>query len=231
MINMKFIIIGLGIFGSSLAEKLTSQGHEVIGVDKKIEKVDLLKDRITHTIALDSTDSQAVSQLPLKDTDVVIVAIGENEGANIITTAQMKQYGVKRLVSRAVSPLHQTVLETMGVDLVVHPESETAERWAKKLNLKGVIDSFELADQYNIIEAKLPNRYIGKRLKELDLRKKFNILVLNTIKPAEEKNIFGVTRKVNKIHELASANTMIEEDDIVVLYGKLPDIKNLLKED
>ena len=130
---MKYIIFGLGNFGSSLGQKLTEQGNEVIGVDNDMAKVDSLKEKISHTVCLDSTDQFTVSGLPLKDTDVVIVAIGEDQGANIMTSAVLKNLNVKRLISRAITPLHETVLEAMGINEIVHPEEETAERWAKKL--------------------------------------------------------------------------------------------------
>ena len=103
---MKYIIFGLGNFGSSLGQKLTEQGNEVIGIDRSMEKVDDLKEKISHTICMDSTDQFTVSGLPLKDTDVVIVAIGEDQGANIMTTAVLKNLKVKRLISRAITPLH-----------------------------------------------------------------------------------------------------------------------------
>ncbi len=130
---MKYIILGLGHFGTSLAEKLTQMGHEVIGVDKDMKKVEEYKERITHTICMDCTDGTAVNNLPLNDVDVVIVAIGENEGPNLMATALMKEHNVKRIISRAVRPLHETVLHAMGITEIVHPEEEAAERWANKL--------------------------------------------------------------------------------------------------
>lgn len=228
---MKYIIIGLGNFGSSLAEKLTAIGHEVIGVDSKMNRVDAYKEKITHTICLDSTDQQAVSQLPLKDTDVVIVCIGEDEGANIMATALMKRMKVKRLISRAVSPLHENVLEAMGVDEIVHPEEETANRWAKKLNMIGVVDSFELTGEYSIIEVNVPDKFVGKTLLELGFLKDFNVIVLTTIKLKEEKNLIGITRKVNEVQGVASSHTVLNEGEIMVLYGNIKDIEQLLKED
>jgi len=227
---MKFIIIGLGNFGSSLAQKLTNSGHEVIGVDSKMSKVELLKEKITHTICLDSTDVNAVKHLPLEDTDIVMVCIGEDEGASILTTALMKQLNVKRLISRAVSPLHQTILEAMQVDEIVHPEEETAERWAKKLNIMGVVDSFELTGEYNIIEAKVPKHFIGKTLEEIGVRRNYNVIVLTTIKMSEEKNLIGIVRKVSKVQEVASGKTLLDANDILVLYGRINDIKHFLKE-
>ncbi|WP_332910411.1 TrkA family potassium uptake protein [Algoriphagus boritolerans] len=129
---MKYIIIGLGNFGASLAQKLTEEGNEVIGIDRNMTKVDATKEKISHTICMDSTDEFTVSGLPLKDTDIVLVAIGEDQGANIMTTAIIKNIGVKRLISRAINPLHEKVLQAIGVDEIIHPEEETAERWAKK---------------------------------------------------------------------------------------------------
>jgi trk system potassium uptake protein TrkA len=95
---MKYIVLGLGHFGRSLAIHLTELGHEVIGADKRINIVEQLKDKITHTVCLDSTDKDAVTSLPLRDTDAVIVAIGEDEGASLMTTALIKQLGVKRII-------------------------------------------------------------------------------------------------------------------------------------
>jgi len=227
---MKFIIIGLGTFGSSLAQKLTNSGHEVIGVDSKMIKVESLKEKITHTICLDSTDFNAVGQLPLEDTDIVVVCIGEDEGASILTTALMKQYKVKRLISRAVSPLHEMILEAMQVDEIVHPEEETAERWAKKLNIKGILDSFELTGEHNVIEANVPAHLAGKTIEEIGVRRNFNVIVLTTIKIVETKNLIGSIRKIRKVQDVASARTILEKDDILVLYGKMNDIKRFLKE-
>jgi len=226
---MKHIIIGLGSFGASLASKLTSTGHEVIGVDKDMNKVDALKESITHTICLDATDAQAITHLPLNDTDVVIICIGENEGANIMATAVIKQAGVKRLISRAISPLHETVLNAIGVDEIVHPEEETAERWAKKLNLEGILDSFELGGNYAIVEAKVPSKYIGKTIAEVGFRRNYNVVVLTTIKVTEETSILGSRKRVNQVQGVASPSTILMEDDILVMYGGKKDLESLLK--
>lgn len=226
---MKFIIIGLGSFGASIASKLTEMGHEVIGVDKNMEKVEALKESVTHTICLDSTDSQAVTHLPLKDTNVVFMCIGENEGANIMATAVIKQAGVQRLISRALSPLHETVLQAMGVEEIVHPEEETAERWAKKLNTEGVYDSLDLGGEYSIIEAKVPTKYIGKTVGEVGFRKNYNVVVLTTITICEESSSIGSRKRVTNIHGVASLSTVLNEGDIIVMYGNKKDLEALLR--
>ncbi len=227
---MKYIIIGLGNFGTSLGEKLTMMGHEVIGVDNRMGKVEALKERLTHTICLNCTDQQAVESLPLRDTDVIIVSIGEDEGANLMTTALMKQMKVRRLISRAISPLHETILMAMGVDEIVHPEEETASRWAKKLTINGIIDSFELSGQYNIVEAKIPKRYIGKSLEEIGMLRNYGIVVLTTISVNEEKNLIGKVKKVTKVNGVATSQTILNEGEIMVIYGNINDIQHLLKD-
>ncbi len=222
--------MGLGNFGSALAEKLTQTGNEVIGVDSKMTKVEALKERITHTICLDCTDPQAVTHLPVRDADIVIVCIGEDEGANLMATALMKRMNAKRLISRAVSPLHEMILQAMGLDEIVHPEEETAERWMKKLNLAGVVDSLELSDDYSIVEVTVPEQYIGKTLQEADFRNHYNLIALTTIQVTQEKNVLGSLHKVTKVHGVASPTTVLNAGDIIVFYGHIKDIERLLKE-
>jgi trk system potassium uptake protein len=226
---MKYLVFGLGNFGASLAEKLTSQGNEVIGIDNSMDKVDLLKEKISHTICMDATDEFTVSGLPLKDTDVVIVAIGEDQGANIMVTALLKNLKVKRLISRAINPLHEKVLHAIGVDEIVHPEEETAERWSKKLCLSGLVDSFELSDEYSIIEVNVPSVIVGMKLKEIGFRKNYNLLVLTTMKKSEEKTDVGRSRNITKVQGVASPDLMLEKDDILVVYGSNKDIQAFLK--
>lgn len=227
---MKYIIIGLGNFGASIAQKLTEQGNEVIGIDTSMIKVDAYKEKISHTICMDATDEFTVSGLPLKETDIVLVAIGEDQGANIMTTAIFKNFEVKRLISRAINPLHEKVLQAIGVDEIVHPEEETAERWAKKLCLSNVVDSFELTDEYSIIEAKLPNDYVGKTVREIGFRREFNLLVLTIIKKVEVKSILGKTRMETQIQGVASADNILEPNDILVLYGSNKDLRAFLRQ-
>jgi trk system potassium uptake protein TrkA len=228
---MKYIIVGLGNFGASLGEKLTSQGNEVIGIDNRMEKVDLFKEKLSHTICMDATDEFTVSGLPLNDTDMVIVAIGEDKGANVMTTALFKNLQVKRLISRAIDGLHEKVLHAIGVDEIVHPEEESAERWAKKLCLKGVVDSFELSDDYSIIEVNVPERFDKKTIKEINIRETYNLLVLTTISQTEIKSVVGKTRNVTKVKGVASPNNVLNKDDILVVYGANNDIKKFLKDD
>jgi len=224
---MKYIVIGLGNFGSTLAMELTNMGHEVIAIDKNLSKVDAYKNEITHTICLDATDQQALLTLPLKETDIVVVGIGEEFGASVMTTALFKQLNVKRIIGRAISPIHQKVLEAIGIDQIVRPEQEAAERLAKKLEMKGVIDSFELSDDYNIIEATVPARYVGMSIIESNIRNDFKVNVLTILRPTESKKIWNtsITRQVLGV---LTPDTRFAADDILVLFGRIKDIEKML---
>ncbi|MBN7816974.1 potassium channel family protein [Algoriphagus pacificus] len=226
---MKYIIVGLGNFGASLSQKLTAQGNEVIGIDTRMEKVDLYKEKISHTICMDATDEFTVSGLPLEDTDIVIVAIGEDQGANIMSTAIFKNMEVKRLISRAINPLHEKVLKAIGVDEIVHPEEETAERWSKKLCIKNVVDSFELNEHFSIVEAKVPREYVGQTIREIGFRSKFNLLVLTIMKQHEVKSRLGSNQTELNIQGLATPDQKLEVTDILVLYGSNKHLKDFLK--
>lgn len=227
---MKYIIVGLGSFGASLGVKLTAQGNEVIGIDINMSKVNIFKEKLSHTIQMDATDEYTVPGLPLKETDVVVIAIGEEQGDNIMATALFKNLQVKRLISRAVNPLHEQVLQAIGVDEIVHPEEETAERWAKKLSFKGVVDSFELSEDYSIVEVKLPERYNGKAIRNSKIREEYKLLVLTTISKKESKSLIGKTKKTNKVQGLVSADDILSVDNLLVIYGANKDIKRFLKD-
>lgn len=226
---MKYIVFGLGSFGASLAEKLTTKGHEVIGIDRSMDKVDFLKERISHTICMDATDEFTTSGLPLEETDVVIVAIGEDQGANIMVTALLKNLKVKRLISRAINPLHEKVLQAIGVDEIVHPEEETAERWAKKLCLTGLVDSFELGKKYSIVEVTVKSDLVGKTIREAAIRRHFNLLVLTTLKKNTTSGLISGDEKIIQAQGVASPDLLMEEGDILVVFGANEDIHRFLK--
>ncbi len=228
---MKYIVVGLGNFGATLAQKLTSHGNEVIGIDDEMAKVELYKEKISHTICMDATDEFVISGLPLQDTDMVVIAIGENQGANVMSTAVFKNLGAKKLISRAINSLHEKVLKAIGVDEIIRPEEEIGERWAKKLSLKNVVDSFELSADYSIVEVNVPKQFIGKTLLDIPLRKEYNLLALTTIKTTEVKSLVGKTKTVQQVQGVASVTTVFEEGDILVVYGSNKDLKRFMKKE
>lgn len=226
---MKYIIVGLGSFGSSLGIALTSQGHEVIGIDSSMQKVEAYKEVITYTICMDATDEYTVNGLPIIDTDIVVVAIGEDQGANVMATALFKTLKAKRLISRSINPLHETVLQAIGVDDIFHPEKESAIRWAKRLSLRYFVDSFELSDNFSIVEISIPKALIGKTVGALNLEKKFEIKLLSTMRYEHFEDSFGRTQRKPSIQGLAAAEQILQNEDVLVVYGANKHINQFLR--
>ncbi len=226
---MRFIVAGLGYFGTAISENLTSQGHEVIGIDSRINKVELIKDNITHSICMDTTDEHIVGGLPVKDTDMVIVAIGEDQGKNILTTAVFKNLGAKYIVCRALNKLHEQILKAIGANDIIRPEEEAAKKWSKKLTFKNICNSFELNKHFSIIETIAPKNLFNKSLEELNFREEYNIMVLTKIKQTQKKSLIGEKTNVPYVEGLASANMIINQGDTLVLYGANVDLERFLK--
>jgi len=225
---MKYIVFGLGNFGMALSIRLTELGHEVIGVDNSMEKVEKLRDKITHTVCMDCTDKDAVSALPLKDCDGAIVAIGEDEAASLLTTALLKQLGVKRIIGRVVSDLQQVVLEAIQIAEYIRPETESALRLAMRLDNVSIVDSFKISDRYSIVEAVVPERYVGLTLEEANFTNAYKIIVLTTIKSVQDINSKN-GGKINEVTGIAKSSTRLAEGDILVLFGEFNDINRLIR--
>ena len=216
---MKVIIFGLGNYGVSLAGSLMEVGNEVIGVDKDPLRVDAIKDDVTYAVTMDSTNEAAVHTLPFKDVDAAIVAIGENEGAAILTTAILKKMGVRRIISRSISPLHQMVLEAMGIEEIVHPEQESADRLSKMLHLKSVVNNFEVDDRYSVAEIQLADRFVGKTIQDVGFRTHYQLNIITIIREQTRRNVLGGTRVVRESVGVVAADTVLQKGDILVVFG------------
>jgi trk system potassium uptake protein TrkA len=165
---MKYIIIGLGNFGGPLATELTQLGHEVIGVDNSMEKINAYKDSITIGMNIDATSEIALGNLPLDDCEAIIVAIGEDFKASIHVTALLKQLTSDvKIISRVFSPLQKAVIEAIRVDEIIHPELEAAQRYAKSLSMENVEASHQLDDDISVVELKLESYWEGELLEKI----------------------------------------------------------------
>ena len=222
---MKIIVFGLGNFGMSLSLSLTETGNEVIAIDKQMDKINLVKDKISHAICMDSTNELAYEAVPLKDADKVIVAIGENEGAAIITTAIIKKLCNAKIISRALSPIHDTVLEAMGIHSIVHPEQDSADRLTKQINFKSTLENYQLDHNYTISEVRAKNDFFGKTLRELDSIDTYSLTLITIIRNIEKKNLMGKKTIIKETIGRTSPDTVVLDGDILVVFGNNKDIE------
>ena len=146
-----------------------------------------------------------------------------------MATALFKTLKAKRLISRSINPLHEKVLQAIGVDDIFHPEKESAMRWAKRLSLRYFVDSFELTDNFSIVEIAIPTPLIGKQIATLQLENRFNIKLLSTMHYEHYQDSFGRQQSKPSIQGLATPEQVLQENDVLVVYGANKHINNFLR--
>ncbi|BFT69707.1 potassium channel family protein [Paenibacillus sp. P36] len=208
----QFAIIGMGRFGSSIARTLSQLGFEVMAIDSREETVQEISSIVTHAVQADSTDEEALRALGIRNFDVVVVAIGEDIQASILTTLILKEMGIPTVVVKAVNDLHGKVLKKIGADKVVYPERDMGQRVAHHLISSNIVDYIELSSDHSIVEIQASRQMIGKNLKELDIRAKYGC------------NVIAIKQN-DKLIIPPSAEEKLRSDDILVVVGKNSDLQ------
>ena len=226
---MKYIVIGLGYFGSKLASNLTSMGHEVIGIDNHPERLDEMKNSITTVMKMDSTNINALKSLPLDDADAVIVAIGEDIGSSILTASILKNLKVKRIIGRAVHQVHQNILNQIGIEEVVLPLEDSAMHVTSMLQLKNTLKLTEINEDYAIAEILVPIKYIGHSLETVNINNRFGLKLVAVKIAPKESILTSIFRRNYKVDLLYDPHLPLHERDILILAGKIYDIKRLIE--
>lgn len=213
MKKQQYAVIGLGRFGGSIASNLYEMGHEVLAIDSCEDKVEQYSNLVTQTVQADSTDEKALRSLGLRNFSVVVVAIGQDIQASIMTSLIVKEMGVKYIVVKAQNELHGKVLEKVGVNRIVHPERDMGARVAHNLLSPNILDFIELSPDYSILEFVSTESMIDKTIVELNIRAKYGI------------NIMAIKSGKNKINVAPMANDIINEGDVLVVVGHNDDLK------
>lgn len=226
----KVVVIGLGNFGGNLAKKLTEDGHEVFGVDINNARVEQIHGKIDHAIGLDTTVESAMHYIPLDDTDIVVIAIGENVGASISTTALIKKHYNGRIIARALTNVHRTVVEAMNIEEIIEPEAEFAHDLANRIMVKGAIKSMELHGEYEILEVKIPRQVVGKTLGELDIKTKYKVHIVTVIKDTMSTNYLGGYSSEKKVFGILHSVYQFEECDLLLMFGLKKNIDRFVEE-
>lgn len=224
----KFAVIGLGRFGTRIARSLAEKGAEVLAVDCTPEKVEMVKDEVAYAVCIDSTDTKALQAHDIENMDAVIIAIGENFEALLLTAAQLKELNIKKLIARSSSPTQTRILQQMGVKQILSPEEEVGVALAQRLLNPDVLTFFELPDDYEIVEISAPLGIVNKNITDIGLRQKYHLNLI-TIKREFEEVVKG--RVVKKIHTIGvpTATTSIFEGDTLIMMGKRRDIQKFIE--
>jgi len=219
---MNIVTIGLGNFGASLAKILTSLGHDVLGVDNDLRRVEYFKDVVANTICLDATDSHALRLLPLKEADVFVVCIGDDFGISVQIAALLKKLGVARIISRESSSIHLTVLNAIGIQETINPEYELAKIFAQKLPLIGIQNMFSITESFKIVDVFMPPSLIGKKYLPANFQKEMHLNIIALKR--SHRIVYSSTQNAGATDEID-----FRENDTLVLIGELRDIKRFIQ--
>lgn len=201
-----YIVIGLGRFGTEAARRLYELGCDVLAIDNNQELVQQISNHVTQAVVGDARDKDVLKALGAADFDCGIVAIGNSLGNSVLATMNLKELGVPYVVCKAYDETHRQVLNKLGADKVVIPEQEQANRLARNLSSPNVLDYIELSDAFGIIEVPAPTRWLGKSLKELNVRAHLGVNII-------------AAKQGSAINVSPGADYEIQPGDVMVVLG------------
>lgn len=211
-----YAVIGLGRFGTKAAECLYEYGADVLAIDIDEELVNNIADKVTRAAVADAKDKKDLHRLGVNECDCVIIALGSNLAASVLITMNVKALGVKNVICKAHDDIHREILEKLGADKVIIPERDAAEKTVRALISPDFLDFVELSDEYGIIQIAPPKSWVGKEIRELTIRNKYNV------------NIIAVTDG-EKTRVSIPADYKIEADINLVLLGEYDNLNRIQK--
>jgi trk system potassium uptake protein TrkA len=212
----RFAIIGLGNFGFHMAKALFEEGNEVVAIDTDKARVQAVDSHATEAIVLDATDKDVLRSLGLETMDGVIVSTGTRISTSILICLFLQEIGVKRILAKAQDDDHGKILRRVGATEIIHPERDMAVRVSKSLSRPNVLDFIPLTAEYDLLQVGPPTEFVGKNLKQLNLRAEYNVHII-AIKQQAPENLILVP----------PADYVIQKSDILIMLGKSQDIRKI----
>ncbi len=214
----RFAVIGLGRYGSRLATMLTDAGAEVIAIDQDKSLVESLRDRVSLSVSMDSTDEEALIAQGIDKVDAAIVCIGTDFEASALTTVILKQIGVPRVISRATTNTRGDILARIGADEIANPEKESAERWRDRLLAPAMIERVIIGEGYSLAQFPAPPSFHNKSLKQLAVNTKYKVLVVAIRRESRKKKDDG-GKSGKPVITVPGPDTVIYPDDVLLVIG------------
>ena len=224
----KFGVIGLGQFGIAIARSLAREGAEVMAIDNNPDRVEHVKEDVALAVTLDATDRRVLEAQNIREMDAVVVAIGEDFEALLMTTVQLMELGVERVIARAANDQQRMILRKLGLKEILSPEEEVGRTFAKTLLNPNIKSFLPLPDGYEIVEINTPKKVVDKTVSEIELRKRYNLNLI-TIKRMFEESKDGQLIQNEHIIGVPRADTIMFDTDIMILLGKAKDVEKFVQ--
>ena len=216
----RVVVVGLGNFGASAAEALHAARHDVLAVDTNPEAVDRIAPFVSRAVVVDGRSAKALERVGAKGADAGIVSTGDDITASILATLALRDVGVDEVYVKVISTEHARVMEKLGVTETVFPERESGHRLATRVGSRAIINYVRLAGGFGIQEMAVPERWIGKSLRELELptRLRISVIALHDV-------------LTDAIIPVPDANAPLKESDTLLVAGKDEDLARAAKLD
>lgn len=202
-----FVVIGLGRFGSAVAEELCALGHQVLAIDTDEKAVQRMAEKVTQAAVGDCQDPEVLEMLGVKNMDGAVVAFSNDIGTSVLITLNLKELGLPRIICKARNHSHREVLRRIGADQVVFPELESGRNLARTLANREILNYIELTEQYGIVKLKVPARWVGKTLRDLNVRANYQV------------NIIAIQSGDEAIQPVPSPDYPFREGDLIFTLG------------
>jgi trk system potassium uptake protein TrkA len=212
----RFVMLGMGTFGTALARKLAANGCQVIGVDSRRERLEAVKHEIHECVIGDCTDREVLEHLPLRDASAVFISLGETISLSLLATLHVKELGARQVIVKGVTKDHGKILEHLGVDRVVFPEEEVARQLADKMTWPNVLDFLPIDPDYSVAEVAMPGSLSGKTLAEANLRTVIGVHVMGI------KDVL-----TGKFEMFPDGRRKLLEDQVLLVVGRADELQAL----
>ena len=212
----RFVMLGMGTFGTALARKLAANGCQVIGVDSSRERLEAVKHEIHECVIGDCTDREVLENLPLRDVSAVFISLGETISLSLLATLHVKELGARQVIVKGVTKEHGKILEHLGVDRVVFPEEEVARQLADKMTWPNVLDFLPIDPDYSVAEVAMPASLSGKTLAEANLRTAIGVHVMGI------KDVL-----TGKFEMFPDGRRKLLDDQVLLVVGRAEELQAL----
>ena len=212
-----YVVIGLGRFGTELATRLYARGEEVMVIDTDDQLIDTIADKVTRAVAADARDLDVLTKLGVENFEHAVVAVGSDLASSALITMNLKSLNVPYILCKAHDDTYREILERLGADKVIIPEREVADKLALGMTQAGVMEYIELSQEFGIVEMEPIAEWVGKTIRELELRTRYGV------------NVIAVRGEGDAIKIPPDIDTPIPEDVVMVMLGKYEMFESLKK--
>ena len=214
MIRKEFVIFGVGEFGTNVAKTLANSGATVMVVDKDDKQLETIANDVTHSVCADATNPEAMRQLGIRNYDGAILGIGHSLQTSVLITMQLKEMGMPYIMVKASTDIEGRILAKVGADKVIFPDREIGIRIGNEIINGNYFEALELSEEYSIVDISVPKSWVGKTLREANIRSRYGVSVI------------GI-RGVDEININPPANHTLTGQDVLIILGHNTDIQDL----